>query len=624
MSRNWYYGIKIGKREMTSKSIVLPRMCVIAILAGIYTLGFIITPYWTKTKSTAEMIFILALTIGIGAAWSFFSAKELTLRVEPLRWRQFFILLAGLIVLNLKPLTSDIPWRGDEGIHIARSLALASIIPIVWVFVFIIVFSATVYLAWKKSNWAIILGLLFVEGVISFNVVSNPLARIPSTILLRYPFLNYWFFALLPMAAIAAKVNPYQEVFYRVVPFLSTFLLVWIFQKDLFRSKTVPSLFWGLAAASMPLVYYYSSILYIELPAIVLMLIVCIHAPRLLKDEPATIRQNPAWYALILIGFIKETTIPFLVCFLGWRLIASVFRGRFSPGSLQQFLQKVGGEILIGMSALLPVVFYLFLRGTLSIQSRWFSLTLLNLTKPIVTRTVLHSFIEQLGYPFLLLFCGSIILLLWKKEYSMTGFFLSLFVLYPAFFAVDTYIYTGYSRFNLYILPPVLAGAAVLIKQLLENRKIVASITACAILALNVWASPVNLDGSKKPLWGNRLTDTSEHYYPYREALGWLKANYGNESIMFAGMYYPYPFDFYFGQLAWRPINLEYMSKYLDDNALSLSQAAAEAERDDMQVILFQVLGKDVPGANAAGPNFQETKIFKNEAHTLIVYTRKP
>jgi len=609
---------------MTSKSILLPRMCVIAILAGIYTLGFIITPYWIKTKTTPEMIFILALTIGIGAAWSFFSAKELRLRLEPMQWGHFLILLAGLIVLNLKPLSIDIPWRGDEGIHITRTLALASLIPIVWVFVFLIVFIATVTLAWRRSYWAIVLGILFVGGVISINLVNNPLARIPSTILLRYPFINYWFFAFLPMAVIAVKANPYQEVIYRMVPFLSTFALVWIFQKDFFGSKTMLNLFWGMAVASMPLVYYYSSILYIELPAIVLMLIVCINIPSLLKEEPQKIRQNPAWYALILLGFIKETTIPFLMCFLGWRLISSVFGGRVSIGTISQFLHRLGGELLTGMCVLLPVVFFLFLRGTQSQQSRWFSLTLVNLTKPVVYRTILQSFIEQLGYPFLLLFCGSCIFLFCKKEYSIAGFFLCLFFIYPAFFAVDTFIYTGYSRFNLFILPPVLAGSSILLKRVLENRKIIGSITACVILVINLWTSPVYLDGTKKPLWGNALTDTSEHYYPYREALGWLKNNYGNESILFAGMYYPYPFDFYFGQLSWTPINLEYMTRYINSNSLSLSLAVAEAERDNIQVVLFQVLGKQSPNEPAAGPLFHEEKIFRNEAHTLIVYTRKP
>ena len=64
-----------------------------------------------------------------------------------------------------------------------------------------------------------------------------------------------------------------------MVPFLSSFLLVWIFQKDLSRSRPYRNLVWGLVVASIPLVYYYSSILYLEMPAVVLMLIVCFNLP---------------------------------------------------------------------------------------------------------------------------------------------------------------------------------------------------------------------------------------------------------------------------------------------------------------------------------------------------------
>jgi len=120
-----------------------------------------------------------------------------------------------------------------------------------------------------------------------------------------------------------------------------------------------------------------------------------------------------------------------------------------------------------------------------------------------------------MGYPVLVLFCGGCIYLFWKKEYFSAGFFISIFIMYPAFFAVDTLAYTGYSRFNLFIIPAVLAGSIPLIKRILENRSLIATMTACAILAINLWTSPVLADGTKKPMWGNALIDTSEHYYPY-------------------------------------------------------------------------------------------------------------
>jgi len=609
---------------MASKSILLPKMCIIVLLAGVYSLGFIVTPYWMRTKSTPEMIFILALTLGIGAIWSFLSAKDLEVRLEPLNAWQVLILLAGMVVLNFKTLTIDIPWRGDEGIHITRTLALTSNISIIWVLGFIVVILSTAMLAWKKSKWSIILGIPAIVGVISFNIVKNPLAGISSSILMRYPFINYWFYAIIPSLAMAIKVNPYQEVFFRMAPFLSTFVLVWIFQRELCRSKPILNLLWGLAVASIPLVYYYSSILYIEMPAIVLMLIVCFNIRSLLKDNFQTIKQNPAWYALILTGFIKETTIPFLVCFVGWRLIAGAVQGRISLKSIKTSLRSLEDELFIAVCLLLPVSFYLFLRGTLSQQTRWFSISLANLIKPIVYSTLLRSFYDQLGLPFLLLFFAGCICLLWKKEFLQAGFFLLLFVLYPAFFAVDTLIYTGYSRFNLFIIPPVLAGAWILIKRLMENRKIIGTISACAILAINLWTSPVYIDGTRKPLWGNYLTDTSEHYYPYREALTWLKTQHGNEPIMFAGMYYSYPFVFYFDQLDWTPLTTVSYTNYIDSNSLSLSRALVQAEDDNINIILFQVLGNEKPQTIASGQLFRVEKIFQNDAHILIVYHRKP
>ena len=70
--------------------------------------------------------------------WSFFSAKELRVSLQPMRWGQFLILLAGMIILNFRALTIDIPWRGDEGIDITRTLALASKVSILWVLAFMI------------------------------------------------------------------------------------------------------------------------------------------------------------------------------------------------------------------------------------------------------------------------------------------------------------------------------------------------------------------------------------------------------------------------------------------------------------------------------------------------------
>jgi hypothetical protein len=611
---------------MDAKSILLPRMLVIVILAAIYSLGFIISPYWMRAKTTPELVLVLAGTIVIGAIWVVFSAKDLVIQLKPIHWGFFLILLAGLVLLNIRPLTVNLPWRGDEDIHINRTIALASVTSIRWMIVLAIGFIATAFLAWKRSKWSILAGGLSVAGLIAFTVIKNPLAGIPSSNLLRYPYINYWFFALVPVVARALNINIYQEVFFRMVPFLSTFLLVWIFQSSLSGSKTFVTVLWGLAVVSLPLVYYYSSIIYLELPAVVLMLIVCLNIRSLVKDDYQAVRQNPAWVALILIGFIKETTLPFLIGFIGWRLIVQVVQGRISPRKIKISLRNLWGEVVIALAVLIPIVFFLFLRGRLSQQSREFSFHLANLGKPVVYATILKSFYQQFGVLLGLLFVGSCIFLLFiKKEYSQAGFYLALVFLYPLIFAVDTLIYTGYSRFNLFVLPAVLAGVVILIRELIKYKKILAAIAACAILVVNFWTSPVNLDGSKKPLWGNYLTDTSEHYYPYRAALEWLKTNNGQNPILFAGMYYPYDFDFYFGQLDWKPIYYpQLIATYESSNAMNLSQAVAEADADHVNMILFQVLGDNKTPVIPVVGSFHQEKTFVNEAQVLVVYRREP
>jgi hypothetical protein len=608
---------------MSSKSITFPKMFVLALLAAVFTLSFIITPYWTHVSARAEMIFILAATLGIGIIWVVLSADELQIRVESGKWGYFFFLLAGMIVLNLRPLTASLPWRGDEDFHISNTLQLASGISAKWVIAELGGFVLVAYLAWKKSKWTIRAGLLLMAIVITITITKNPLAEISSFNLLRYPYFSYWFFAAIPKLVMLFKISPFQEVLFRIAPFMSAVALIWVFQRKLSTEETPLNLLWGITMATIPLLYYYSSILYFELPAALLMLLVCINVKDLLKTDYDHIRRNPAWYALILIGFIKETTIPFLLCFLGWRLITNVWQGRTSLKEIKFFTYILSDEGRIALAVLLPAIFYLFLRNALSHQQRAFSLTISNLTNLIVYRTIGQSFLEQLGLPVILLFCGGCILLIMKKEYVRAGFFLSLILLYPLFYAVDALKYTGYSRFNLFVLPPVLAASTVLIEQWIKDRKTLAIVVACLILSINLWKSPVFIDGTKKPFWGNYLADTSEHYYPYPEALGWLKNNYANAPVLFTGMYYPYFFDFYFNQLGWAPDHKILLTNIEDNDSVSLSRALIEAEAANFDIVVFQVLGKEPPQGVDTG-RYREEKTLRNDAHLLIIYHRTP
>lgn len=605
---------------MTSTSITVPKRVVIVLLASFYTLAFIITPYWRVLESTSTMVIILALTLLVGAIWLIFSGDDLRLRFDSTRWGFPVMLLAISILLNFKPLVSVIPWRGDEDYFISNTLALAFTTSIKWLVILLAALALLIYLAWRNSRWTLPLGIITLSGIILFLWLENPFAGIKDTILFRYPYVNYWFFALLPKLALTLRLEPYYEILFRVIPLFASFALVWICQVYFRRPETPIDLLWGCAVATIPLVYYYSSILYLELPPIVLMTLVCFNIRNLLSDDFPRLKQNPFWYALILIGFIKETTIIFLLGLIFWRLIAFLLKRRAVSSQAESFSYGLIQEIKIAFATLLPAVLYLFLRS-FQTRNRSFSPEMMGLTDPQVLYAIGQSLLDQLG-PFLILFLAGSFLLLLRNEYLVAGFFASLFLAYPLFFALDAAGYAGYSRFNLYVLPPVLAASGWLIRALMSKKKLVSVILAGGIVLINLWISPINGDGTKKPFWGVYLADTAEHYYPYREALTWLKETHGDDRILFTGMHYPYiSFAFYFGKLDWEPDHEIALTENTEDYRALLTAALTTAEADNFDVVLYQITGDEIPPIEDSH-GFVEEKIFRNDAHQLIVYFR--
>jgi hypothetical protein len=195
------------------------------------------------------------------------------------------LLLAISLLLNIKPLVSVIPWRGDEDYFISNTLSLAFMLSTEWLLILLTSFFLLVYFAWRNLRWTIPVGALILLGIIFFMWIINPLVEIKDSILFRYPYVNYWFFAFLPKLALILRLEPYYEILYRVIPFIASFALVWISQIYFLPPEKPVDLFWGCAVATIPLVYYYSSILYLERAAIVLMTIVCFNIQNLLYDD---------------------------------------------------------------------------------------------------------------------------------------------------------------------------------------------------------------------------------------------------------------------------------------------------------------------------------------------------
>ena len=276
-------------------------------------------------------------------------------------------------------------------------------------------------------------------------------------------------------------------------------------------------------------------------------------------------------------------------------------------------------EIKITISVLGPIAIYLTLRTTIT-ASRGFAPQISNLGNISLYGVLLKSFIEQFGL-FLIFFVVGMILLIRQKSYQESIFLLLVLIGIPVFHMIDYRGYTGYSRFNVFVLAPILSGSIVMIKSVGNWNKYIYSLLIAATISLNLFLSPIHMDGTKQPLWGNYLVDTSEHYYPYKEALTWLKENNPDDQIIYSGLNYKYKFKFYYKALNWRQ-NYQII---MIDNSINqndaIVQVLAEAKQTGVNIVLYQLTSEDIPD-QAELNGFFVKKFFRNQAHSLVVFMK--
>jgi hypothetical protein len=623
---------------MRPTTIYLPRQFVVAALAIVYTVAFVASPYWNLAHGRITRAALLALTLTLGVIWSTCAAGELRLSVRPDSAIFFAALCAGVLLLNLGPITSVIPWHGDEDGHIRRTLDLLQRIPLSWILASGTLAILLLIAAWRRSAWALVIGALLLPAAILFGWRGG--AFLPTdTGILRYPQLNYLMLMLIPKVA-GLVVGPYHEVLYRVIPLLAMSAVAWTFHGGLSGPRDPNAWLWHFGIATIPLVFYYSSILYLEPIVVFLMVLVCLRTEDLLKTDFRQTREIPAWYALVLIGFFKDVTVGFLLCFMFCRLVRQV---RIGP-----LWKVIAGELRLLTATFLPIGFYLALRGTLS-ASRIFEpvpAALLNLQ---VYRAIGQSFFEQFGLILALSAAGSILLARRRRYFSLL-FFGLVFLTQISMYALDYGgVYAGYSRFNLLVLPVVLASAHITLEEIAPRMRAAAAVAPAVLIAANLVMSPVNLDGTKAPYWGNYLIDTSEQYYPFREVLSWLKLAHRDDAILFAKMDRSYYFDFYFQQLQWEPhfevSGAEWTSGLQpwfmhfegwdwrprpnlqeiliqgepQGEASRVSSAIAFARDHGLQIVVYQVLGTEIPPVTQMN-GFRLEKVIQNQAHALMVF----
>lgn len=543
-----------------------PRAALFSVLFGLFLLCFAFTPLWTRFPSPFARGAALACTLAAGALWAWLASGPLRLpALRRIAWLAPILLFAAL--LNLPALSASLPWRGDEDHHVVFAMDLAKAL---------------------RGH-----GLSLSESDYWFHVLRYP-------ILLKYlTAVPVCLYSFLPDG-----LPP--EIPYRLLPLLSAAVLAWLGFHFLRRHPLPLRLAAALSVLTLPLVRYYSSIFYLEMPAAACMAWVCFQAPSLLRAEPSRLARMPAWYALLLLGFLKETALPFLLAFLCVRLICRI---RLRPSPWWR-------ELAVPACVLLPLALYLAYRSRFG-DFRAPGLHHTNLFDLHLPVRLALSLWESFG-PLLPLALAGAASLAARGRWAPLAFLSLACAGSAALHYLDDHNFIGYSRFNLFLLPGLLALAWEAVRRLQALRPRLAAPLLAAAVGMNVILSPVNADGSKRPFWGVYGVDVGEHYYPYRQALAFLEARHGGVRVRLTGHHYRYFAAFYTGRADWPEQVL--MEPQADETA-QVEAALAAAERDGVEAVLYQLRGE--PPRLPAAHGYARARIFRNRAHALVLFSRE-
>jgi hypothetical protein len=611
------------------------------LLSAVCIVSYIYSPYWLAFEGPILKIAAFSVLLLASGIWAYFSSSdctwgEISLPIFPLS------ILTGLIYLiNFRPLSADIPWRGDEDVHIvyilnllkhihdgiSTSTVLNSSVFLLWglalIVLFVFIFRTHVkqsaYTIQEKITLCIVGGISFaLPAFLLFQSTVSAGQRLDILSLgqvLRYPYVEKWMniFFLFPNSTGDIRL-------YRIVPFLSTVLLAWYlfiqFEKKL--NTSVLSLLLAFAFISIPLLYFYTSLLYLEMPVVLLLTYCVFNIKDILTPESEVCMRKPVWFALLIMSFLKETVFILLLLLLTARFVTQVRRNTIS-------LRVILSEMKLYALVSFPSLLYLFFR-------KYFSSVPEYGFQPDVLRdwntyiTVGKALVVQFGPLFFAAVAGCIVIIR-KRERSTFFALLFLFTGTLTFFVLNSSVFIGYARWHLFVVPIVFYFAYAFF---ISAGNQVRYLFLCIIVAGNILLSPIGPEGVRISNWGSPNSDTAEYSYPYDEAIRYLKSKYTVSSLLMLGQYYPYyGMQFYGEKYGFHPSIVEhpfdsvrfdadmertYLSQYLDECR------KPESETSSVDAILYHSVNNISLDMNATYCGaFTVDKRIRNSTNSLYI-----
>lgn len=610
-----------------SKSIAISRPAAFAVCLLIFNLAYIAAPYWLPPPFAWQRIGLLAGSVVVALIWAWAASDAITLKLRPAGLGWLVAALATVAALNVFSMTREVAWMGDEDHHLLTTVGLVKLVR-AWPGSFAVMAGLLVAFVVGAGRLRTIafVGAAFVVLVLVEAMGAYRINAVPAN-LTRYPYLLYWFMAA-PVLATQTLTNVlppfsrgWEEAVYRVVPVVSVALLALVVGMRVERDRPLARWLLMLAVATIPVVFYYSAIVYLELPAVLLMTIVCLDADALLSDPAADIRARPSWLALVLIGFVKETTTPFLFIFMACRFVCRFRRSTASD----RFTDTIGDEIQTAIAILLPLVVWLGYRqlypGPRAIPFQWRHLVDMRLIG-----VFLGAWLRQFG-PLLVLAIGGILFLWRQRRFPALVFALLVFGADAAIHIIDLPAFAGHARFSLFLLPPLVLLAEPAVAAIGRRPAVLAPLLLTGVSAINLRLSPVKLDGSIVPFWADRVAAAGEHSYPFREAVAWLRENARGRRVVVGDFPHAYHFDLY------EPPGMHIDQSGASDpipivsdpqrDAFDLDATLAFAAENGYEVVIHRVNGSVEPAIRDLH-GFTATMLFQNRAHALVLFERDP
>lgn len=655
--------IACGLALLLLRGVTVRKTTVFFLLFVLWSLAFIYSPYWHAFGAFGfpYLRYVSLALLGLsGLAWAYFSSSEVKVPKIKIEFLPLLLLGLMLFVVNVNPLKADIAWRGDEDFHINLLLQLINYFsffwarkqiyvvqnPLFWTFLLLMLLLVSLLIIYRvKSNarlkrvvhgCAVGIGMVLIPFpaliLFSHNAFGDQRDLFLLSDLLRYPFIQKW------INLIFVAPDFYHDIkLYRMVPFLSllaiSILLYYFFNQKL-KSKLL-SLLFSFSFSTVPLILFYSNILYLEMPIIFLMLVLTFNLRIILKEDSDRLKSHYVWYGLLLMAFLKETAFMFLLLIILLRIGYQLFIYYKAKGILKPLLSEINLSILI----LGPGFIYLLLRQIF--LPRPYTFYVKNILAISNYVGVLQAFSMQVGLLFVIGTLGLVFLL--RKKYMVAFIPLTFLLLGMLLFFLgyqyrgyvesnQATLFVGYSRWNLYLLPMIIFAGFYFITQMKFTYRI---ILLCALLISNMVLFPFKSDGARMPNWGSPHSDTAEYTYPYDETIRFLSGQRKTSTLLLLGQYSPYwGLRFYFEKYNFYPKTIEYPfdklrfdtqkeHQMLDSFFVKLAHQQLDKKFLSADAILYHsVNGIDLDMDAFYGGKYKIVKSVKNSLHSIYIFKK--